>query len=67
MKLETNIKPDELDKYKEVGFYLKEPDDHLVELWFKDKLVGVYNQHTFTIKKASSECKNFMEKLNEAL
>lgn len=33
-----------LGKYKEYGFSLTETDDHLLELYFKDKKIATYNQ-----------------------
>ena len=32
------------------GFYLKEPDDHVVELWFKDKKLATYSQTGVTLE-----------------
>jgi len=49
-----------LGKYKDYGFSLIEPDDHLLELWFKDKRIAVYNQPVATIKIIREGCQNFL-------
>jgi len=46
--------------YGELGFQLVEPDDHLLELWFKDKRIAVYNQTKTTIPIIREGCKNFL-------
>ena len=51
--------------YKDFGFQLVEPDDHLLELWFKDKRIAIYNQTAWTdeqpmIKVIREGCKNFL-------
>jgi len=46
--------------YGELGFELIEPDDHLLELWFKDKRIAVYNQTQATIPIIREGCKNFL-------
>lgn len=32
------------------GFYLKEPDDHVVELWCKGKKIATYSQTGVTLE-----------------
>jgi len=46
--------------YSEIGFQLIEPDDHLLELWFKDKRIVVYNQTKATFEIIRKDCKNFL-------
>jgi len=46
--------------YSELGFELVEPDDHLLELWFKDKRIAVYNQTKATFEIIREGCKNFL-------
>ena len=46
--------------YSELGFELIEPDDHLLELWFKDKRIAIYNQAKVTIEIIREGCKNFI-------
>ena len=49
-----------LGSYINDGFSLTEPDDHLLELWFKDKRIAVYNQTKATIPIIREGCKNFL-------
>ena len=54
-----------LDNFKDYGFQLIESDDHLLELWFKDKRIAVYNQTAWTdersmIKVIREGCHNFL-------
>jgi len=37
-----------LGDFKDYGFSLVEIDDHLLELWFKDKRIAVYSQIAWT-------------------
>ncbi len=46
-----------LGGYAQQGFRLVEPDDHLVELWFKNKKVATYNQTKATIQIIREDCK----------
>lgn len=52
-----------LGVYREYGFRLEEPADHLTDLYFKDKKIATFNQHTLTIPKLHEECFNFMKSL----
>jgi len=38
-----------LGDFKDYGFSLVEIDDHLLELWFKDKRIAVYSQIAFLV------------------
>lgn len=54
-----------LGQFKDFGFQLVEPDDHLLELWFKDKRIAIYNQTAWTderpmIKVIREGCHNFL-------
>lgn len=49
-----------LGHYKDYGFQLVEPDDHLLELWFKDKRIAVYNQPMATFEIIREGCRNFL-------
>jgi len=55
-----SILDETLGQYKDFGFELIEPDDHLLELWFKDKRIAVYNQTRVTIEIVREGCKNFL-------
>jgi hypothetical protein len=52
-----------LGRYYDYGFRLVEPDDHLVELWFKDKCIAVYNQSRLTISTLHEGCENYLKSL----
>lgn len=42
------------------GFKLKEPDDHVVELWFQGKKLATYNQN-ITPDIIVRDCKNYLD------
>ena len=50
----------ELGELKDYGFKLVEPDDHVTQLFFKDKLLGVYNQNKVTAEIIERDCWNFI-------
>lgn len=47
--------------FKDYGFSLVEPDDHVVELYFKDLKIATFNQSTLTIPILHEECRNFLK------
>jgi len=54
-----------LGDFRDFGFQLIESDDHLLELWFKDKRIATYNQTAWTneqpmIKVIRKGCYNFL-------
>ena len=55
-----NLLDEALDGYKDYGFELIEPDDDLLELWFKDKKVATYYQTKATIEIIRDGCHNFL-------
>ena len=56
-----------LGQYKDFGFQLVVPDDHLLELWFKDKRIAVYNQTKATFDIIREGCKNYLESITRSL
>ena len=52
-----------LGEFKGYGFELVEPDDHLLELWFKDERIAVYNQHLATFKIIQEGCENYLKSI----
>ena len=56
-----------LGEYADCGFKLVEPDDHLLELWFKDKRIAVLNQTTATVEIVRSGCKNYLASILRSL
>ena len=53
-----------LGEFKEYGFSLIEPDDHLLELYFKDKKIATYFQAKATIEIIREGCKNYLININ---
>ena len=49
-----------LGDFKDYGFNLVESDDHLLELYFKDKRIAVYHQSTATPAIVQEGCHNFL-------
>ena len=62
-----SINDEALGQYKDFGFQLVEPDDHLLELWFKDKRIAVYNQTKATFDIIREGCKNYLESITRSL
>ena len=54
-----------LGEYADYGFSLEEPDDHVLELWFKDKRVAVYYQTTATFDIIKQGCRNFLVNIGD--
>jgi len=55
-----SILDEALGEFKDFGFRLVEPDDHFLELWFKDKRIAVYNQTKATFDIIREGCHNFL-------
>lgn len=55
-----------LGTFKDYGFSLEEPDDHVLWLYFKDKLIATFNQTWVTEAIIQEGCRNFLvNKLNQ--
>lgn len=52
-----------LDDYANIGFFLTEPNDHELQLFFKDKLVATFNQTEATIEAIRASCKNYLSSI----
>ena len=52
-----------LGEFKDLGFSLREIDDHLAELYFKDLKVHTYNQHTLTSSILEEGCRNYLKNM----
>lgn len=48
-----------LGKFAGFGFALREPDDHVVELYFKCKRIAVFNQTKVTKEILREGCQNY--------
>jgi len=55
-----------LGEYTEQGFTLREPDDHVTQLYFKDNLLATYNQTKVTFETLQKCCQNYLKELNNA-
>ena len=60
----TNILDAVLGEYAEMGFWLLECDDHIVELRFKEKLVAYFPQSRATVERIRWECQKYLNGLN---
>lgn len=45
------------------GFSLKEPDDHIVELWYRETLVGRFSQSGVTSESLEKVAEQHLETL----
>ena len=52
-----------LGEFKPIGFSLYEPDDHFVELYFKDHRIATYCQPTLTIVQLREDCSNYLKSI----
>lgn len=55
-----NMLDEALGEFKDYGFRLEEPDDHILELYFKDELIARYNQTKATPEIIHEGCKNYL-------
>jgi len=62
-----SVRDEALREYKDFGFSLVEPDDHLLELWFKDKRIAVYNQTKVTFDIIREGCKNYLASITRSM
>lgn len=53
-----------LGEFKDYGFRLVEPDDHVLELYFKEKLIARFWQTKVTIDIIREGCKNYLVNIN---
>lgn len=56
-----------LGEYAQAGFKLVEPDDHILELYFKDKRIAVLNQSVATFSVIREGCKNYLANIMRSL
>ena len=62
-----SILDEALGEYTQYGFSLVEPDDHLLELWFKDNRLAIYNQPKATPEIIQEGCKNYLDSILRSL
>ena len=66
MKQTTKTIWDEaLEDYKDYGFNIDIPDDFILELYFKDKLIATYYQDKVTPEVLREGCKNYLKSISE--
>lgn len=56
---------DILGEYKDVGFSIREPDDHVLEVFFKDKKIAILNQSKATPEVILKGCSNYIKHLTK--
>ena len=49
-----------LGEYADLGFELKEPDDHFLELYFKGQKIATYNASKVTGDIIAEGCRNYL-------
>lgn len=52
-----------LGKFKDYGFRLVEPDDHFLELYYKNKKIATYYQGAVTIELIREGCQNYLKSI----
>ncbi len=50
-----------LGEYRSAGFRLVEDGDHFLKLYYKDSILGVFNQNTATIPAIHETCRRYAE------
>ena len=64
MKQTTKTIWDEaIEDYKDYGFSINMPDDFLLELYFKDKLIATFYRDKVTPNILIDGCKNYLKSL----
>ena len=64
MKQTTKTIWDEvIEDYKDYGFNINMPDDFLLELYFKDKLIATFYQDKITPKILIDGCENYLKSI----
>jgi len=58
--MKQTVQDQTLGEFKDKGFKLVEPDDHVLELYFKDKRIAVYNQTKVTQEIIREGCQNYL-------
>jgi len=50
----------------DIGYRLVEPDDHIVELWFRDRLVKVYPVTITILKLREDATEHYLETMRKS-
>ena len=59
-KNKQSVLNEALGEYTDYGFSLIETDDHITELYFKDKRIARFNQTKVTFEVIQKGCKNYL-------
>lgn len=54
-----------LGEYADEGFHVEEPDDDVLTLYFKDRMVAAFSQLGATQRSIRNACKRFMGRMRE--
>lgn len=63
MKQTRTIWDDAISNYKDYGFRIELPEDFLLELYFKDKLIAIYHRDKITPEVLRGGCKNYLKSI----
>ena len=58
-----SIMDEALGDYIEYDFSLIEPDDHMLELYFKDELIATFSQNRVTFEIIRVSCANYLKSI----
>ena len=68
MKQTTKTIWDEaIEDYIDYGFNIELPDNELVELYFKDKLIATFYRDKVTPEVLREGCKNYLKSISEGV
>jgi len=60
---QTTIWDNTIEDYKDYGFNINTPDDFLLELYFKDKLIATFYRDQITPDILTKGCKNYLKSI----
>ena len=67
MKQTTTIWDEAIEDYKDYGFNIEIPDNELLNLYFKDKLIATYYQNKATPEILILGCENYLKSIMNAI
>jgi len=67
MKQTTTIWDEAIEDYKDYGFNIETPDDFILELYFKDKLVAKLWQSKVTVPFIRQCCESYLKSILKGL
>ena len=63
MKQTTTIWDEAIEDYKDYGFNIELPDNELLELYFKDKLIATFHRDKITPNILIDGCENYLKSI----